>query len=229
MRQVSSKPFLFRLAHTMDNTRRENLRRLIRDAFGDSRARFYKLTKMSKGRLSQLLDPEQRFGELAAKNLVKRLGLDSGFFERDLSGDPNETITTSPTPQKGESTRMRGGVAHLPILPAATVTPSHTWGDIVPADLPAAFSVELPDDSMAPDLPRGTVITFATATAAESGDGILLTDKDGSLYFRQYRARTATAWQAVAKNPAYLPLDSAADGLTLVAIVTNVNKAGSKI
>lgn len=133
------------------------------------------------------------------------------------------------SPVGGAPTQIRGGLAHLPILSPATVTPSHKWGDIVPTSTPDVFSVALPDDSMAPDLPKGSVITFAAATTAKSGEGVLLTDKDGSMYFRQYRARTATAWQAVAKNPDYLPLDSVIDGLTVIAVMTRRHVEGSML
>jgi hypothetical protein len=229
IRQVVTKPVLFTLCNTMDNTRRDNLRRLIRDAFGDDRARFCKLAKLSKGRISQLLDPDEVFGELAAKNLVKRLGLDRGYFERELPGDPTENSSTADTLGKTQPPKMRGGVAHLPIFAAVNVAPSQTWGDIVPDNLEHVFSVALPDDSMAPEAPAGSVITFARSSSATSGQGVLLTDKDGSIYFREYRARTATTWQAVAKNSAFLPLDSAADGLTVIAVMTHISKAGSMI
>jgi len=36
---------------------------------------------LSKGRLSQLLNPEEPFGDTAARNLEDRLHLDPGFFD----------------------------------------------------------------------------------------------------------------------------------------------------
>jgi len=36
---------------------------------------------LSKGRLSQLLDPEQPFGDKAARNLEERLQLEPGYFD----------------------------------------------------------------------------------------------------------------------------------------------------
>lgn len=36
---------------------------------------------LSKGRLSQLLDPDQPFGETAARNLEERLELEPGYFD----------------------------------------------------------------------------------------------------------------------------------------------------
>ena len=36
---------------------------------------------LSKGRLSQLLDPSEPFGDTAARNLEERLHLDPGYFD----------------------------------------------------------------------------------------------------------------------------------------------------
>ena len=36
---------------------------------------------LTKGRLSQLLDPDQPFGDVAARNLESRLHLEPGFFD----------------------------------------------------------------------------------------------------------------------------------------------------
>lgn len=36
---------------------------------------------ISKGRLSQLLDPDEPFGDVAARNLESRLHLEPGFFD----------------------------------------------------------------------------------------------------------------------------------------------------
>jgi hypothetical protein len=36
---------------------------------------------ITKGRLSQLLDPNEPFGDTAARNLEHRLSLDAGYFD----------------------------------------------------------------------------------------------------------------------------------------------------
>lgn len=43
-------------------------------------------THLTKGRISQLFDEDQPFGELAARNLAERLHLPHDFFERDPAG-----------------------------------------------------------------------------------------------------------------------------------------------
>lgn len=37
---------------------------------------------LTKGRLSQLLDPEEPFGDVAARNLAERLKLPPGYFDQ---------------------------------------------------------------------------------------------------------------------------------------------------
>ena len=41
-----------------------------------------KQSGLTKGRLSQLLDPDQPFGDVAARNLCERLSLDPGYFDQ---------------------------------------------------------------------------------------------------------------------------------------------------
>lgn len=226
---MSSEPRLFRFAYTMKETRREHLRRLIRDKFDGDRARFGKLVGIGKSRISQLMgdDPDQPFGELAASRLAEKLGLGAGFFERPLEPQTDgalkvDAVSTRPdttdTKQNVSTSQLRGGLAHPAIRPAATVTPSHSWGEIVTAQLPDVFSLALFDDSMAPKAPTGTVVTFTTLRPARSGDAVLLRDKDGNHYFREYKERTPSHWQAAPYNPAYLSLDSIEDGLTVLAV-----------
>lgn len=40
-----------------------------------------KASGLTKGRLSQLLDPDQPFGDVAARNLEERLSLEPGYFD----------------------------------------------------------------------------------------------------------------------------------------------------
>lgn len=65
----------------MHALRRQKLQTLLRLKFKDDRGAFLKASGLTKGRLSQLLDPEQPFGDVAARNLETRLKLDPGFFD----------------------------------------------------------------------------------------------------------------------------------------------------
>ncbi len=65
----------------MHALRRQKLTLLLIDRFKGDRGAFLKEAGITKGRLSQLLDPEQPFGDVAARNLEQRLNLDPGFFD----------------------------------------------------------------------------------------------------------------------------------------------------
>jgi SOS-response transcriptional repressor LexA len=74
----------------MDDTRRKRLAELIATHYKGDRAAFIRASGLSKGRVTQLLDPGGRFGERAAQELVRRLNdgderlnLDERYFERD--------------------------------------------------------------------------------------------------------------------------------------------------
>lgn len=65
----------------MHALRRQKLRLLIADRYKGDRGAFLRDSGITKGRLSQLLDPDQPFGDVAARNLEERLRLDPGFFD----------------------------------------------------------------------------------------------------------------------------------------------------
>mgnify|MGYP000438065804 CR=1 FL=1 len=65
----------------MHTLRRSKLRHLLDVDFNGNRGAFLKKTGLSKGRLSQLLDPDQPFGDVAAKNLCDRLDLPADYFD----------------------------------------------------------------------------------------------------------------------------------------------------
>ena len=65
----------------MHALRRRKLQDLLSRQFKGDRGAFLKASGLTKGRLSQLLDPSQPFGDVAARNLEERLHLDAGYFD----------------------------------------------------------------------------------------------------------------------------------------------------
>lgn len=70
--------------------------------FKGDRQKLMQRTEYTKGRVAQFFDPDQPFGEKAAKNLALRLGLREDAFERDMTAgsesDPGVAVKTTPTP-----------------------------------------------------------------------------------------------------------------------------------
>jgi hypothetical protein len=74
----------------MKEVRRENLRALLEGPrFKGDRAAFCAAAGISKGRLSQLLDKNKSFGDVAAQNLCEVLGLPADYLNLPIhEGEP---------------------------------------------------------------------------------------------------------------------------------------------
>lgn len=86
-------------------------------------------------------------------------------------------------------------------------------------ELPERFVVETPDDALAPNLPRGTAVVFERAGAAQPGECVLVQDSRGQRYMRRYVQGIGGAFTAQALHDAYVTLDSARDGLRVLAVM----------
>lgn len=67
----------------MQNKRRERFIAYFDRVLKGSRAALMQKTDLTKGRVAQLFDERQPFGELAARNLAQRLGLPADYLESD--------------------------------------------------------------------------------------------------------------------------------------------------
>ncbi|MBT2326083.1 hypothetical protein J7E62_27520 [Variovorax paradoxus] len=66
-----------------DQHRKKRLELLINSApYNGDRTAFIRKAGLTKGRISQLLDPEESFGERAGMGLAVRLGLEPRFFDQ---------------------------------------------------------------------------------------------------------------------------------------------------
>lgn len=95
-------------------------------------------------------------------------------------------------------------------------------------DLPPTFKVVLQDNSMSPRAPAGTEVEFTRDLSPKPGDGVLVRDRDGNAYFREYRQRREGQWEAYAYNEAYRPLDAEHDELQVIAVLTGVSVRWSR-
>lgn len=82
----------------IEEIRRQNLRALIDGPpyMGDNK-KFYEAAGITKGRLSQLLNGKEKFGETAAKNIEKKLGLQDNYLsfvkiQASFRNEPPPTI-----------------------------------------------------------------------------------------------------------------------------------------
>jgi len=86
-------------------------------------------------------------------------------------------------------------------------------------ELPPRFVLEVPDSSLAPNLPRGTSVVFECADRAEPGDCVLVKAASGTRYIRRYAQGRDGQWLAQAIDPAFVTLQSGAHGLVVEAVM----------
>jgi hypothetical protein len=70
------------------SVRRENFSRLITRRFDGSQANIAKALGLSSGRITQLLDNSNPFGERAARSIEEKLALPRGWLDKDASAQP---------------------------------------------------------------------------------------------------------------------------------------------
>ena len=73
------------MGYMRDDARRRRFLAYFRTTLSGDRGRLIAKTGYTKGRVSQLFDDAQPFGERAASSLAGRLGLPADYFERDTS------------------------------------------------------------------------------------------------------------------------------------------------
>ena len=107
-RQGFSKPWVFMLSLTMDDLtqhRKKRLEMLIASPpYNGDRTAFIKKAQLSKGRISQLLDSNESFGERSARALAERLELsDPRWFDKGTLAEPVAWPFVSVTPEQLQS------------------------------------------------------------------------------------------------------------------------------
>lgn len=78
-------------------------------------------------------------------------------------------------------------------------SPFIEWGVLEMIELPKAFKVAAPDDSMAPRLKAGQIAEFEVGLELRPGDGVLVKDAEGRPCIRRCR-RVRGEWEAYAED-----------------------------
>lgn len=188
--------------------RRERLRALLKEV---TAADLSRRSGIAASTISRYLKEP---GEKGAKNIseknARRVESAGGKPEHWLDKPINHSIGW------GRETPQARPVSFEPW----TLPPLLRWEALMQAgDLPAAFTVAVPDDALAPSLVRGTEVVFKRAERAEPGQCVVVEDRAGARYMRRYTQEPGGAWGAEAINKVYLSLHSETDGLKLLAVM----------
>ena len=81
------------------------------------------------------------------------------------------------------------------------------------------------DDAMSPLISAGNLIHLDPDLSPRAGDTVLVVDDHGVYYIREYRVRTAGAFEATPSNAAYATLHSQTHGLRVIAVATHITQA----
>ncbi|HOB93665.1 MAG TPA: hypothetical protein PK306_02605 [Aquabacterium sp.] len=84
--------------------------------------------------------------------------------------------------------------------------------------LPPRFLLAMPDDSLAPTTPKGTVLICSTGVAPAVGAGVLIEDAAGQRYVRRLTRMDGPQWTAEARRTGFQALSNA-PGMVLRAVV----------
>jgi transcriptional regulator with XRE-family HTH domain len=119
-------------------------------------------------------------------------------------------------------------LAHAPIQSQATFAHQRArqhvpWGELGMRELEGTFSVDAPDDAMAPVIKRGARVDFDRSLEPRTDDVVLLKDGSGVWYIRTYQQGPRNRWGAKAENNSFLPMDSERDELGVIAVLTAVH------
>jgi transcriptional regulator with XRE-family HTH domain len=81
--QDTAKPNVFSICFMRDSQRRARRATLLGKRFRGKQQALAERSGLTKGRIAQLLDANEPFGERAGRSLALRLGLSEDFFERE--------------------------------------------------------------------------------------------------------------------------------------------------
>lgn len=191
--------------------RQERLRALAEHPDIGGRAALGRLLGYKDGAyVRQMIEGERAITEKLIHQVdTIRGGIYRGWFEKETLRGVKEETSWTPTVL---------GVAHTESQFRRTLQlPRVTWGQLMGVDLSQPFELEVVDDALGPDIYRGCVARLDPNRQPEAGRPVLVRDRTGAYYLRDYETAANGRWRAVARQRGYAPLDSEDDGLQLIA------------
>jgi SOS-response transcriptional repressor LexA len=196
---------------SMDSTRRLRLTQLIETRYNGERADLISASGLSKGRISQLLDPEAKFGERAARELEKRLGLPPRWLDKE----ENYNVSAAPS--------IRGGVPLISWIKAGDWAEAsdplqpgeaEAWIPSPRAHSDRAYALRVRGDSMTSphgkSYPEGCIIIVEPERRSPVNGERIVAKLEGSdeVTFKVYKEEDGRRWLAPL-NPLHEPIRQA--------------------
>lgn len=181
----------------MDHVRKHRLAKLLGTRYNGDRAQLINESGLSKGRISQLLDPEQTFGERAARELERKLGLPDRWLEVE------EFNNTEPAPSIREGVPLISWIkagswseASDPLQPGE----AEAWVPTLKPTSARAYALRVRGDSMTSghgrSYPEGCIIIVEPERRSPVNGERIVAKLDGSddVTFKVYKEEDGRRW-----------------------------------
>lgn len=165
-----------------------------------------------------------------ASKIIKSIGkMEAAMALAEASGYEALWIAEGVGPKLQKSppeTRGHVNVAHdMSQARNYSAPPRLQWRNLMGANLSQPFELEVTDDALADEIGKGCIARFHGAGSREPTPGrpVLVRDRDGHHYLRDYERGPGDRWRAVARKPGFAPMDSEEHGLEVVAVMRGVD------
>lgn len=218
--------------------RKRRLRALI-DAspYSGSQASFAKAAGLTEGRVSQLLDPNQSFGERSARNVASELRLGDRYFEEGFSAPVVEGLLSS---EVGEAVQLKA-IKRIPVIGDVKggddgfleeLEHPVGFGDgyvEYPTADPNAYAVRVRGDSMHPRYRAGEFVIVEPNIEPQEGDDVVVVCGNGRKMLKQLNWRRDGEVQLLSVNDGYAPTTMGLSEVMSIQLVAGrVRRSGLK-
>lgn len=213
----------------MDNLtkhRKDRLRALIEGKpYAGNQAEFGRKAGLTKARITQLLNPDEPFGERAAESLCAKLELSPRWFEQGLATGEGEMLASGGRVEASNVVPAAIGTRRVPLISYVQAgcwteaSDAATVGDgfeYLLTDLElsgSAFALEIQGESMLPEFRPGDRVIVDPEIQPHPGDCVVAMNGGQEATFKKYRPRGInergdTVFELVPLNEDFAPMRS---------------------
>lgn len=193
--------------------RRANIWRLVESRFQGKRVAMALATGRSPSQIGHWLSGIRNSNGDTCRDVEEKLGLPKGSLDIDPADIPK--VEEQGTPY------MAHGLSHQP-----EQTPTLTREKLMSGvEVKGEFWVELWDDAIGQELPRGTLTLWDAGLQPEVGDFVLIRTADGRPHVRVYGESLAHGWQGKPLHSDYEPIPGAGAKVLAVFVSAKVRRS----
>ena len=215
------------MAMTPQQTRRENLRRLINNDYEGNRSAFSRATGVHQNQINLVLtDNEQHqrnLGEFLAKKIEAALGLAPGYLDQSLVENTEGAFQVECLPASPNSDLSHVFAQDSKLLRffGRNALAAQLEGRITGVSNLATASISV--SSMEPEVMRGDNVLLDVGVKAVTDDGVYAFKSEGHVYLRRFKKLLAGGWD-VSDGSGKVNVLESLKGITILARVVLIRK-----